>query len=159
MTASAPSSGINPKPSPDGRQTRIDFFGSGRNSRSDRHVTRSQRQNEWWQTFTSWLKPHPKELELKLDEFESYLSAKNFTQKTRRSYLFMLRKFFTYLDDQHCLEISRGVIEDYNYDFFISGKYSRSYQLQFLNALGHYMEFSKGVRVNLKGLRKSKSTR
>ncbi len=71
----------------------------------------------------------------------------------------MLGKFFHYLDDKRITQISLGVIEDYNYEFFVAGKYSRSYQLQFINGLSLYLEFIKGVKVSLKGLRKSEVRR
>lgn len=67
----------------------------------------------------------------------------------------MLRKFFDYLDQNGIKEITLDNIEDYNYDFFVSGRYSRSYQLQYLNGLTLYLEFAHGVKVNLKGLRRS----
>ena len=67
----------------------------------------------------------------------------------------MLRKFFAYIDDKKIEELTLGDIEDYNYDFFVSGRYSRSYQLQFINGLTLYLEFAQGVKVNLKGLRRS----
>ena len=71
----------------------------------------------------------------------------------------MLKKFFQYLDEKRISQISLGVIEDYNYDFFIAGSYSRSYQLQFINGVSLYLEFTHGVKANLKGLRKTKAKR
>jgi len=71
----------------------------------------------------------------------------------------MLRKFFQYIDEHEIENFTMGDIEDYNYDFFVRGKYSRSYQLQFISALTLYIEFSEGRNINLKGLRKSVSKR
>ena len=48
-----------------------------------------------------------------------------------------------------------GEIEDYNFEFFVSGRYSRSYQLQFINAIKLYYQLSEGVELNLKQLRKT----
>ncbi|MFC2090180.1 phage integrase N-terminal SAM-like domain-containing protein [Bacteroidota bacterium] len=141
---------------PDGRQTRIDFFGRGKPSKSESHIVHTKKHNnDWWQALASWLKSSPKEQERKAEEFSEFLRRRNYSEKTCRSYLFMLRKFFEYLDQHHINEISIGVIEDYNYDFFVSGRYSRPYQLQFLNSIALYLEFAHGVRVNLKGLRRS----
>ena len=67
----------------------------------------------------------------------------------------MLRKFFSYLEENQLEHMGAGVIEDYNYEFFVSGRYSRSYQLQYINALTLYFEFSENVKVNLKGLQRS----
>lgn len=67
----------------------------------------------------------------------------------------MLRKFFDYLEENQISQVGPGVIEDYNYEFFVSGRYSRSYQLQFINSLTLYFEFSRNVKVNLKGLQRS----
>lgn len=141
--------------SPDGRQTRIDFFNSGRKGKSI-HVIQPKKANaEWWQFLTTWLRSSPKEQEHHLEEFRQFLEAKDYSKKTCRSYLYMLRKFFAYLDENNITEITLGIIEDYNYDFFVSGKYSRSYQLQFINGLTRYLDFANGIKINLKGLRKS----
>ena len=69
----------------------------------------------------------------------------------------MLGKFFDYLEESHVAQMGPGVIEDYNYEFFVRGRYSRSYQLQYINALTLYFEFSENVKVNLKGLQRSGS--
>jgi len=94
-----------------------------------------------------------------MEEFLTFLEKRNYSPKSCRSYLFMLKKFFHYLDEKRISQITLGVIEDYNYEFFVTGRYSRSYQLQFINGLSLYLEFVKGVRVNLGGLRKSEVKR
>ncbi len=52
-----------------------------------------------------------------------------------------------------------GAIEDYNFEFFVSGRYSRSYQLQFINALRLYYLLTEGIDLNLKQLRKTGTPR
>jgi hypothetical protein len=127
---------------PDGKQTRIDFFPRKNN-------------REWWHSLTAWLKSSRQEKDRKIEHFSRFLASRNYSSKTIRSYIYMLEKFFEYLDDKDIDTLSFGVIEDYNYDFFVSGRYSRSYQLQFINSLSLYLEFSEKVKVNLKGLRRS----
>jgi hypothetical protein len=135
----------SPLSSPDGRQTRIEFQRS--------HPRKSSK--DFWNTLTAWLKSSPKEQEHQLVEFSQFLEQRRYTVKTCNSYIFMLRKFFDYLDQNGIQQITLDNIEDYNYDFFVSGRYSRSYQLQYLNGLALYLEFAYGVKVNLKGLRKT----
>lgn len=94
-----------------------------------------------------------------MEAFRTFLLERNYSEKSCGHYLFSLKKFFGYLDSQKVEEIHFGHIEDYNYDFFVSGKYSRSYQLQFINALSLYLEFERGVKVNLKSLRMPSSKR
>ena len=141
---------------PDGRQTRIDFFSNSRPGKQDSHVVSSRRNSfEWWHALTGWIKPGKTGQKKNLGDFEKFLEAKKYTPKTCKSYLFMLRKFFDYLEENQISNVNPGVIEDYNYEFFVSGRYSRSYQLQFINSLTLYLEFSENVRVNLKGLQRS----
>jgi hypothetical protein len=134
-----------PLSSPDGRQTRIDF----------RRSNPRRSSKDFWQTLAGWLKSNPKEQEHQLEEFTQFLEKRKYSVKTCNSYIFMLRKFFDYLDQNGIQQITLNNIEDYNYDFFVSGRYSRSYQLQYLNGLALYLEFAHGVKVNLKGLRKT----
>jgi site-specific recombinase XerD len=162
VAASAPISQDIGKPShdPDGRQTRIDFFDQARTGRRDSQVVPARRSSlEWWQTLTGWLRAPKQEQEHQLEEFRRFLEKRNYSPKSCRSYLYMLKKFFHYLDDKRISQITLGVIEDYNYEFFVAGRYSRPYQLQFINALALYLEFARGVKVNLKGLRKSAKRR
>ncbi len=133
---------------PDGKQTRIDFFESGKRSSRD-----------WWHALTGWLRASRHEQEDRLSEYRAFLEDRGYSPKTCQSYIFMLRKFFRYLDEQGTSQITFGDIEDYNYAFFVSGKYSRSYQLQFINGLSLYLEYDQGVRVNLKGLQRSEARR
>ncbi len=156
----AGSGSLDQRSLPDGRQTRIDFFRSARQPKSDPHIVTPRKASfEWWHALTGWLKSSKHEREHNLDEYGKFLEERKYSLKTRNSYLFMLRKFFDYLDKKEVREISFGDIEDYNYDFFVKGRYSRSYQLQFINALTLYLEFAQGVRVNLKGLRRPVSKR
>ena len=133
---------------PDGRQTRIDFREPARKSSKD-----------WWQAVTSWLRSSKPEQEHRLEEFRKFLEDRHYSPKTCRSYIFMLRKFFGYLDERHRETITQDDIEDYNYEFFVTGRYSRSYQLQFINGLALYLEYARGVKVSLKGLRRSEARR
>jgi len=141
---------------PDGRQTRIDFFTSGRYRKPDQHIAVPKRGSfEWWHAITGWLRSSKNEQEHQLEEYRNFLEQRSYSKKTCSSYIYMLRKFFAYIDDKKIEELTLGDIEDYNYDFFVSGRYSRSYQLQFINGLTLYLEFAQGVKVNLKGLRRS----
>jgi len=67
----------------------------------------------------------------------------------------MVKRFFEYYEGLDPARISMGEIEDYNYEFFVSGRYSRSYQLQFINALKLYYQLIEGIDLHLKHLRKS----
>mgnify|MGYP001135305591 CR=1 FL=1 len=146
---------------PDGRQTRIDFFSGSKGGRKPAHVVAPKRSSlEWWQTITGWLRQSDQAAEERqLETFRNYLQERNYSTKSCSSYIYMLKKFFDYMDSKAIQHVSLGVIEDYNYDFFVSGRYSRSYQLQFINGMTHYLEFAHGVKVNLKGLRKAKARR
>jgi hypothetical protein len=155
-SASPSSTGIrNHDLMPDGRQTRIDFFYDGKQKKPGQHIVAPKKGSfEWWHAITGWLRSTKHEQEHQLEEFHNFLLQRNYSKKTCNSYSYMLRKFFAYLDEKKVGEISLGDIEDYNYDFFVSGRYSRSYQLQFINGLTLYLEFAQGVKVNLKGLRR-----
>lgn len=141
---------------PDGRQTRIDFFSNSRPGKNESHIISSKKNSfEWWHAIKGWMKSGKPEQDRKLDDFEKFLLSRNYSEKTCRNYMFMLRKFFNYLEENQISNMGPGIIEDYNYEFFVSGRYSRSYQLQFINALTLYFEFSENVKVNLKGLQRS----
>lgn len=145
---------------PDGRQTRIDFFTSGKRRSPDQHIVVSKKGTfEWWQAITGWLRSARHEQEHQLEAYRVFLEQRQYKKKTCDSYIYMLRKFFAYVDEKKVGELTLGAIEDYNYDFFVSGKYSRSYQLQFINGLTLYLEFAQGVKVNLKGLRRPSARR
>lgn len=142
---------------PDGRQTRIDFFSGSKSGRQPAHVVAPKRSSlPWWQTITGWLRQSDRAAEERqLEAFRKFLEDRNYSSKSCSSYIYMLRKFFEYMDTKEVQHVSLGMIEDYNYDFFVSGSYSRSYQLQFINGITLYLEFAHGVKVNLKGLRKA----
>lgn len=134
---------------PDGRQTRIDFFGE--NSRKRQHF-------DFWNTLSSMFRHEHKE-GVDLDLFMQELEKEGYSEKSRQSYLFMVRKFFEYFDGKSPGQISMSHIEDYNFEYFVSGRYSRSYQLQFTSALRLYYQLILGIDLNLKQLRKSGSIR
>lgn len=145
---------------PDGRQIRIDFFSTGKPKKTGQHIVAPKKSSfEWWHAITGWLRSTKHEQEHQLEEYRNFLLERNYSKKTCSSYIYMLRKFFAYIDDKKVEELTLGDIEDYNYDFFVRGKYSRSYQLQFINGLTLYLEFAQGVKVNLKGLRRSSAIR
>lgn len=144
---------------PDGRQTRIDFPYPREVDSKDRISSYTKGNFDWWHQLTHWLKSGKSEDASQIDSFKNFLELREYSIKTRKSYIYMLRKFFIYLEEKKVKSISFANIEDYNYDFFVSGRYSRSYQLQFINSLTLYLEFSEGVKANLKGLRRSKSDR
>jgi hypothetical protein len=131
---------------PDGRQTRIDFF-------NDRIQKRSS--PEWWNSLSSWFKHEQKDRGPRYEFFLQQLEKEGYSEKSRKSYLFMIRRFFEFFDHLEPKEITMGEIEDYNFEFFVSGRYSRSYQLQFINALKLYYNLTEGVDLNLKQLRKT----
>ena len=135
---------------PDGRQTRIDFFDEN---------TLKRQSSEWWQSISSLFKHGQKETGANLDFYVSQLEKEGYSEKSRRSYLFMVKRFFDYFEGTEPGEISMGAIEDYNFEFFVSGRYSRSYQLQFINALKLYYQLTEGIELNLKQLRKTGTPR
>jgi site-specific recombinase XerD len=131
---------------PDGRQTRLDFFG-------EKPVKKSS--SEWWQSISSWFKQEDKVSRDKLEFYAEQLEKEGYSEKSRRSYLFMMKRFFDYFDELDPQDITMGEIEDYNFEFFVSGRYSRSYQLQFINAIKLYYHLTENVDLNLKQLRKT----
>jgi len=135
---------------PDGRQTRIDFFGE-----------KSLRRNssEWWQSLSSWFKQDNKVIDPKLEFFAQQLEKEGYSEKSRKSYIFMMKRFFDHFDSLEPVDITMGEIEDYNFEFFVSGRYSRSYQLQFINAIKLYYHLTDNVELNLKQLRKTGKSR
>lgn len=135
---------------PDGRQTRIDFFGE---SAFKRHS------HDWWQTISSLFRAAHKKEGADLDFFVRQLEKEGYSEKSRKSYLFMVKRFFKYFTGIEPRQITMGAIEDYNYEFFVSGRYSRSYQLQFINALRLYYLLTEGIDLNLKHLRKTGTVR
>jgi Phage integrase, N-terminal SAM-like domain len=135
---------------PDGRQTRIKFFDE---NTSKRHSS------EWWQSISSLFKQEQKATAPNLDFYASQLEKEGYSEKSRRSYLFMVKRFFDYFEGHEPRQISMGAIEDYNFEFFVSGRYSRSYQLQFINALKLYYQLTEGIDLNLKQLRKTGTLR
>ena len=134
---------------PDGRQTRIDF--------SDEQ--RERRPEGWWHALSSWFKHEDKKEGPDLEFFVQQLEKEGYSEKSRKSYLFMMKRFFTHFEGRSPGEIGMGEIEDYNYEFFVSGRYSRSYQLQFINAIRQYYLLTEGIDLNLKQLRKSSTGR
>ena len=131
---------------PDGRQTRIDFFGS----------PSAKRQGpDWWQTISSIFRHH-KEEGVDLDFFCRQLEKEGYSEKSRKTYRFMVKRFFDYYEGVEPGQITMGAIEDYNFEFFVSGRYSRSYQLQFINAIKLYYQLTQGIELNLKNLRKTR---
>ena len=134
---------------PDGRQTRIDFFGE---------TTARRHSPDWWHSISSIFRQH-KEDGPDLEFYVRQLEKEGYSEKSRKSYLFMVRRFFEHFKGVDPREISMGAIEDYNFEFFVSGRYSRSYQLQFINAIKLYYQLTQGIELNLKNLRKTRKFR
>lgn len=131
---------------PDGRQTRIDFFGENPVKKSSL---------EWWNSISSWFK-HDKQLHGPgFDFYHQQLEKEGYSEKSMKSYLFMMKRFFDYFENLEPRDITMGEIEDYNFEFFVSGRYSRSYQLQFINAIKLFYQLTEGKDLNLKQLRKT----
>jgi len=135
---------------PDGRQTRIDFFGES---------TSKKQSSDWWQSISSLFRHGHKEEGVDLEFYSRQLEKEGYSEKSRKSYLFMVKRFFEYFQGVEPGEITMGDIEDYNFEFFVSGRYSRSYQLQFINALRLYYQLTEGIDLNLKQLRKTGTIR
>lgn len=131
---------------PDGKQTRIPF-----------EISRSSKKSntDWWQSLSSWFRHENKISITKLEFYDSQLVKEGYSEKSRKSYIFMMKRFFNYFEDLEINDITMGEIEDYNYEFFVSGRYSRSYQLQFINAIKLYYQLTEGIELNLKQLRKT----
>ncbi len=135
---------------PDGRQTRINFF-------REKQIRKSS--SEWWQSLSSWFKHEHKAIGPNLEFYEQQLEKEGYSEKSRKSYIFMMKRFFDHFEVLEPSDITMGSIEDYNFEFFISGRYSRSYQLQFINAIKLYYHLTEGVELNLKQLRKTGTVR
>ena len=67
----------------------------------------------------------------------------------------MMKRFFNHFEHLAPFDITMGEIEDYNFEFFVSGRYSRSYQQQFVNAIKLYYQLTEGIELNLRQLRKT----
>lgn len=135
---------------PDGKQTRIDFF---REKQAKKHAP------EWWLSISSWFRHEDKRHGPDLEFFERQLRKEGYSEKSQKTYLFMMKRFFGHFPDMDPADITMAEIEDYNFDFFVSGRYSRSYQLQFINALKLYYALTRGVELNLRHLRKTGNSR
>jgi len=131
---------------PDGKQTRIEFDDSKSSKKSS---------SEWWHSLSSWFRHENKISGTKLEFFASQLEKEGYSEKSRKSYVFMMKRFFDHFEDLETRDITMGEIEDYNYEFFVSGRYSRSYQLQFINAIKLYYQLTEGKDLKLKQLRKT----
>ena len=131
---------------PDGRQTRIDFFGE-QNARKGGQ--------DWIHTISSWFRNDLPTEGPRLEFFNQQLEKEGYSEKSRKSYVFMMKRFFDFYEELAPRDITMGEIEDYNYEFFVSGRYSRSYQLQFINALKLYYILTEDIDLNLKSLRKT----
>ena len=131
---------------PDGKQTRIDFF---------RERTAKKGTSDWWHSFSTWFRHEEKKEGPKLAFFDQQLEKEGYSLKSRKSYIFMIKRFFSYFDHLEPEDVTMGQIEDYNFEFFVSGRYSRSYQLQFINAIKLYFLLTRGIDLNLKQLRKT----
>jgi len=131
---------------PDGRQTRIDFFG-------ERPAKKGS--SEFWHSISSWFKQEDPVAGPNFEFYLQQLEKEGYSEKSRKSYLFMMKRFFDYFEDLNPRDITMGEIEDYNFEFFVSGRYSRSYQLQFINAIKLYYVLTEGIELQLKQLRKT----
>jgi len=131
---------------PDGKQTRIEF---------SREKTTRKSSLEWWHSITDWFRHNDKLNEPRLEFYDQQLQKEGYSEKSRKSYLFMMKHFIDHYRELDLREITMAEIEDYNFEFFVSGRYSRSYQLQFINALKLYYLLTQGVELNLKHLRKT----
>lgn len=134
----------------DGRQTRIDFVEDN---------TAKSESGEWWHTISSWFKQSNRIAGPDYEFYVQELEKEGYSEKSRKSYLFMMKRFFEYFENKEPREITMGEIEDYNFEFFVSGRYSRSYQLQFINAAKLYYHLIEGIELKLKHLRKTGTTR
>jgi hypothetical protein len=135
---------------PDGRQTRLELFGE--------KPTKKQGP-EWWQSISSWFKQDHKTYDRKLEFYARKLEKEGYSEKSVKSYTFMMKRFFDHFEHLDPAQITMDEIEDYNFEFFVSGRYSRSYQLQFINAIKLYFYLTDGIELHLKQLRKTGKVR
>ncbi len=145
-------------PPPDARQTRIDFIQSPVPPLKKNKQQLSSRPAgfDLFRIFSSWFRPADREKsENDLEGFRSYLLNEGYSRKSCSSYIYMLRKFFEHFSDRAPASLNMGDIEDYNYEYFVSGRYARSYQLQFISAVRLYYRYNSGLELNLKHLRKT----
>jgi len=84
---------------------------------------------------------------------------KGYSEKSVKSYTFMMKRFFEHFEHLDPAQITMDEIEDYNFEFFVSGRYSRSYQLQFINAIKLYFYLTDGIELHLKQLRRTGKVR
>ena len=135
---------------PDGRQTRLDLFGE---KPVKKHAP------EWWQSLSSWFRNDQRSMVPKLEFYAQQLEKEGYSEKSMKSYIFMMKRFFEHFEHLDPAQITMDEIEDYNFEFFVSGRYSRSYQLQFINAIKLYYYLTNGIDLHLKQLRKTGTLR
>jgi len=135
---------------PDGRQTRMEFL-------QEKSVKKET--TEWWHSISSWFRQGSQVEGPDYDFYLQQLEKEGYSEKSRKSYLFMMKRFFEYFENKEPRDITMGEIEDYNFEFFVSGRYSRSYQLQFINAARLYYHLIEGIELKLKHLRKTGMSR
>ncbi|PID91819.1 MAG: hypothetical protein CSA96_06425 [Bacteroidetes bacterium] len=133
-------------PPPDGRQTRISFA---------REQGERKHRIDWWLGLSSFFRNNERKIDQRLVFFAQQLENEGYSSSTRETYILMIKRFFAYLENPDPGAVSMADIEDYNYAFFVSGRYSRSYQLQFVSAIRQYFRLTEGISINLKGLRKT----
>jgi site-specific recombinase XerD len=107
--------------------------------------------------------PHSKKQKLKkitidpywldrIDQFEKYLLQKRYSQKTIDSYLNILKLFFGWWKNRPLQELCIEEANAFNYEYFILGKHSRSYQNIWVSALKLYLDKFSDVNIDLKQL-------
>ncbi len=77
---------------------------------------------------------------IQLQSFENYLKQKRYAERTIQSYLQVLKVFTNWLNNKKEDGISESAIQAFNLEYFIRGKYSRSYQNIFVNAIKLYLQ-------------------
>jgi hypothetical protein len=135
---------------PDGRQTRLELFGE---------KLAKKQGPEWWQSISSLFKHDHKTFDPNLEFYVQQLEKEGYSEKSVKSYTFMMKRFFEHFEHLDPAQITMDQIEDYNFEFFVSGRYSRSYQLQFINAIKLYFYLTDGIELHLKQLRRTGKVR
>ncbi len=70
-----------------------------------------------------------------ITHFQEYLKRRRYAESTIDAYIKVIKLFYVWKKRHGITAIDRSIIERFNTDYFISGKYSRSYQNIFINAI------------------------
>ena len=91
-----------------------------------------------------------------LEKFRKYLKSLRYSQQTIKSYLNVLQLQFSTYDKQSTSALTMDDLDQFNHDYFISQKHSRSYQNIWISALKLFLDKRTDHKVDLDRLERPK---